>query len=147
DRRPVPTLAAGELYIAGAQLSRGYLGLEDLTREHFVAHPFAVDRIIYRSGDRARRLAGGTIEYLGRTDEQVKFHGHRVELGEIQSVLSSHPQVRDSVVMLGQDRARNEYLVAYYTSRQEISPAELRAHLAQSLVEETIPQFFLRLPR
>ena len=107
DERLEPTAehVTGELYIGGAGVARGYLGRAELTAERFVPDPFSgwVGGRLYRTGDRARRLADGNIEYLGRNDEQVKYHGYRVELNELRLVLSAHARVRDAVVVLRKD--------------------------------------------
>ena len=106
----VPENVVGELCIAGDGLAQGYLNRESLTAEKFVAHPFLVGQKLYRSGDRARLLPEGEVEYLGRQDEQVKFHGYRVELNELRSAINQHPQIRDSVVLLRRDERGNEVL-------------------------------------
>jgi acyl carrier protein len=102
---------------------------------------------MYRSGDRARWLRSGEIEYLGRGDEQVKYHGYRIELSEIGSALNLHPQVRNSVVLLRQDQRGEDTLVAYYVARREIETAVLREFLLEHLIKETIPNVFLHLTR
>ncbi|HEY3581180.1 MAG TPA: condensation domain-containing protein, partial [Pyrinomonadaceae bacterium] len=102
---------------------------------------------MYRSGDRARRLSGGAIEYLGRGDEQVKYHGYRIELSEINSALNQHPQVRNSVALLRPNHRGEETLVAYYVARREIETAVLREFLRDHLIAETIPSVFVHLAR
>ena len=144
---PAPENVCGELYIGGAGLAAGYLNREELTQERFVANPFRPGEKMYRSGDVARRLATGDIEYIGRRDEQVKFHGYRVELNEIRSALNLHAQVRDSVVMLRRDASGNDAIVAYYVARQELDPDQLREHLSAHILKETIPNFFVHLKR
>ena len=138
----MPENVCGELYISGAGLAAGYLNRHDLTEARFIANPFRHGEKMYRSGDLARRLTSGDIEYIGRSDEQVKFHGYRVELNEIRSALNKHAQVRDSVVMLHKD-----VLVAYYVARQEIDAQQLREHLSEHILRETIPGFFVHLKR
>jgi acyl carrier protein len=95
----------------------------------------------------ARRDAGGVIEFLGRVDNQVKFHGHRVELNEIRFALNRHSQVRDSSIVVTQDKNGNSILMAYYVSRQELEPGQLRDFLSESVIEETIPNVFVHLKK
>jgi amino acid adenylation domain-containing protein len=144
---PVPENVCGELYISGAGLAEGYLHREEQTKERFIDNPFRDGEKMYRSGDVARRLAGGELEYVGRRDEQVKFHGYRVELNEIRSALNGFRQVRDSIVILHRDAGGNDALIAYYVARQEIEPEQLREHLSEHIFKETIPNFFVHLKR
>ena len=144
---PTPENVIGELFISGAGLADGYLKRPELTAERFIANPFVPGRRMYRSGDRARWLASGAIEYLGRADEQVKYHGYRIELSEISSALNQHPQVRDSVVMMRKDHRGEDTLVAYYVARREIETPVLREFLGDYLIKETIPNVFLHLTR
>src|SRR6185369_8460241 len=144
---PTPENVIGELFISGAGLADGYLKRPELTAEKFIANPFVPGRRMYRSGDRARWLASGAIEYLGRADEQVKYHGYRIELSEISSALNQHPQVRDSVIMMRKDHRGEDTLVAYYVARREIETSVLREFLGDYLIKETIPNVFLHLTR
>ncbi len=137
--RAAPAGVPGELYLGGAQLARGYLGRPDLTAERFVPDPFSgtPGARLYRTGDRVRRLAGGALEYLGRTDHQVKVRGFRVEPGEVESVLREHPAVRDAAVVV-----REASLAAYLVPAPgaEIPPAaELRGWARERLPEHMVP--------
>lgn len=146
---PVPAWVAGEMHISGGGVARGYVGRPAKTAERFVPSPHAgrPGARAYRSGDLARRLPDSAIEFLGRSDDQVKFHGFRVELGEIRAALNRHPEVRDSVVrMLPADDGRS-VLVAYYVAHQELDSATLRKFLEGAVLEETIPNFFCHLRR
>ncbi len=145
--RPVPINVTGELYIGGEALARGYLNRGGRSAECFLPDPFVEDGRMYRSGDLARWLPEGGSEFLGRGDEQVKFHGYRVELGGIRSELNRHRKVRDSVVVLKRLEGSHDVLVAYYVSRQALDPGELREFLSQKLIEETLPNLFVHLRR
>jgi amino acid adenylation domain-containing protein len=116
--QPVPIGIPGELYIGGAGLARGYLNRPELTAERFILNPFSDEPSsrLYKTGDLARYLSDGNIEFLGRIDQQVKIRGFRIELGEIEAVLSQHPDVRDSVVIKREDASGNQRLVAYIVS-------------------------------
>ncbi|WP_327699030.1 non-ribosomal peptide synthetase [Streptomyces sp. NBC_00459] len=141
--RPVPPGVAGELYLAGAQLARGYLGRPGLTAERFTADPFGeLGSRMYRTGDLARWATEGTLEYLGRTDDQVKIRGFRVELGEIESVLARHDTVAQVSVV-----ARDQQLVAYVvpTGSTTVDSAALRRHTVAVLPEHMVPAAFVSL--
>ncbi len=141
----VPENVVGEIYISGTGLARGYLNNPQQTAERFVDNPVLPGRKMYKTGDVARWLPEGILEYLGRNDEQVKFHGHRIELNEIRSLLNQHPEVRDSLALILKDNNGNDVLVAYYVANQRLDTAALRDVLSRNLIEEIIPNFFVHL--
>ncbi|MFD7969271.1 amino acid adenylation domain-containing protein [Streptomyces clavifer] len=140
--RPVPPGAVGEMYVAGAGVATGYLGRPELTAERFLDDPFGPPGCrMYRSGDLARRRADGTLEYLGRADQQVQLRGFRVEPGEIEAVLAAHPQVSRAAVVVRRADNGARQLVAYTVSAGQVppDPAELRAHAAAHLPDHMVP--------
>ncbi|MFE3223297.1 non-ribosomal peptide synthase/polyketide synthase [Nocardia sp. NPDC059228] len=147
--RPVPAGIAGELYLAGDQLATGYVARPDLTSDRFVANPFGVSERMYRTGDLVKWLGNGELEYLGRTDFQVKLRGLRIELGEIESALTESASIAQAaVVVRGSGRAGAEpQLVAYLVPAPgaEISPFELKSALAQRLPSYMVPAVFVPL--
>ncbi len=148
-RCPVPTGVPGELYIGGDGLAQGYLRRPELTAETFVPHPWSPvpGARLYRTGDLGRMLADGSIEFLGRLDQQVKMRGLRIELGEIEGVLAQQPAVRECAVVARQDPAGNKRLVAYvvWTPGQAMAVAALRALLHDSLPDYMVPSTFVML--
>ncbi|MBF5002532.1 amino acid adenylation domain-containing protein, partial [Nocardia sp. BSTN01] len=144
---PVPPGVAGELYLAGDQLARGYLGRADLTADRFVANPFAdYGSRMYRTGDLVRRGADGAIVYLGRTDFQVKVRGLRIELGEIESALTAHESVAQAVAVVRSDARLGDQLVAYVVPAAGVVDLEvLRAHLTQLLPSYMVPAAIVTL--
>ncbi|MCA1994249.1 MAG: amino acid adenylation domain-containing protein, partial [Coleofasciculus sp. S288] len=145
--RPVPIGVAGELYIGGDSLARGYLNQPELTRDRFIDNPFSDGLRLYKTGDLARYLPDGNVEFLGRIDDQVKIHGFRIELSEVESVLKEHPDIRETVVLAREDEPGNKRLVAYVVPKQqsEFSVSELRNFLKEKLPEYMVPSAFVRL--
>ncbi|MBE9214964.1 amino acid adenylation domain-containing protein [Plectonema cf. radiosum LEGE 06105] len=163
--QPVPIGVPGELYISGDGLARGYLNRAELTAEKFIPNPFFEGKTsppsplltkergvrkdgvrLYKTGDRVRYRGDGAIEYLGRFDNQVKIRGFRVELGEVETALSQHPQVQEVVVIL-QNQDNIQRLVAYVVSTEEITNTNLRSFLSDKLPEYLIPSIFISLPK
>jgi amino acid adenylation domain-containing protein len=148
--QPVPIGVPGDLYIGGDGLARGYLNRPELTQEKFLPSPFShsTGSRLYRTGDRARYLADGAVDFLGRADYQVKIRGFRIELGEIEAVLRTVPGVRDAVVVAHEDGHRDKRLVAYVVAAQEtgLNERELRAALQLKLPEYMVPSIFVPLP-
>ncbi|WP_404384158.1 amino acid adenylation domain-containing protein [Caenispirillum salinarum] len=143
--RPVPIGAAGELFIGGSGVARGYLGRDDLTAERFIADPYGPDGArLYRTGDLCRVRPDGVLEYLGRTDHQVKVRGFRIELGEVEAALRALPTVADAACLAQDDPAGDgKRLVAWVTGGAE--PAALRDGLATVLPAHMIPAVFVPL--
>jgi amino acid adenylation domain-containing protein len=149
NRQVVPIGVAGELYVAGDGLARGYLRRPELTAERFIDNPFTRNAIgrLFRTGDRARFLPDGNIEYLGRSDFQVKIRGFRIELGEVESALARHPAIKEVVVTAREDEPGNKRLVAYVVPAegQQVSRETLRSHLRQSLPDYMLPAQFVSM--
>ncbi|MBD0373583.1 MAG: amino acid adenylation domain-containing protein, partial [Pyrinomonadaceae bacterium] len=149
DLQPVPVGVAGELYIGGAGVARGYLNRPELTAERFIPHPFSSEpgARLYRTGDVARYLPDGNIEFLGRADEQVKIRGYRIELGEINSALAQHPDVRECAVVARESVTGDKSLVAYIVAEEgaSLTVSGLRQYLREKLPEQMIPSHFILL--
>ncbi|SCF02169.1 amino acid adenylation domain-containing protein [Micromonospora viridifaciens] len=147
--RPVPTGVPGEIYVGGAGVARGYLGRAALTAERFVPDPFGTEpgARLYRTGDLARRTPDGQIEFLGRTDQQVKIRGHRIELGEIEAALSSHPSVAAAVVDVRWSGSGNGRIFGYVVLSGEVELDEIRRHAATRLPRYMMPAAVVAIPR
>ncbi|MER6124300.1 amino acid adenylation domain-containing protein [Streptomyces sp. NPDC001795] len=145
--RPVPVGVAGELHIGGVQVARGYLGRAGLTAQRFLPDPFAGGgRRMYRSGDLVRWRADGTLEFLGRLDDQVKVRGFRIEPGEVEAGLRRCHGVTDAAVTVREDTPGDRRLVAYTTGPQQ-DPVQLRQQLGQALPAHMVPSEFVHLDR
>ena len=145
----VPDGMAGEIYLGGQGLARGYLKRPDLTAEKFLPNPFNQDRStrLYRTGDLARSLPDGNLEYLGRVDNQIKLRGFRIELEEIEMRLSDYPAVRDCVVAVKEDAHGEKFLAGYLVADELPSVSDLRSFLRNELPEHMIPSTFVRLDK
>ncbi|WP_207239003.1 non-ribosomal peptide synthetase [Pseudomonas sp. GW456-L15] len=145
-QRPVPQGVSGELYVAGAGVARGYLNRPQMTAERFLNDPFSAEpeARMYRTGDLARWRADGNLDYLGRNDDQVKVRGMRIEPGEIEAALLTHPALKEALVLVREGR-----LLAYFTSRTEgvqAAAEDLRDHLQGRLPDYMLPVAYVRLP-
>ncbi len=146
--QPVPIGVIGDLYIGGDGVSRGYLNRPELTAERFIANPFDSSSIIYKTGDLARYLPDGDIEFFGRSDQQVKVRGFRIETGEVEVALAEHPSVRQAVVVAWKERSSEASLVAYVVAasgEEEADPGQLREFLRQKLPEYMLPTIYVNL--
>jgi amino acid adenylation domain-containing protein len=147
--QPVPIGIPGEMYVGGAGVTRGYLNRSELTQQRFISNPFNNNpqARLYKTGDLARYLPNGELEYLGRIDNQIKIRGFRIELGEIEALVVQHPAVWESVVIVREDEPGDKRLVAYVVSKTEQSPttAELRRFLSNQLPSYMVPSAFVQL--
>ncbi|NOQ28126.1 MAG: amino acid adenylation domain-containing protein, partial [Bacteroidales bacterium] len=140
----VPLGVSGELCISGVGLSRGYLNNPELSSEKFIDHPFKARECLYKTGDLARRLPDGNIEFVGRIDHQVKIRGFRIELGEIENVLLKHKNIKECVVIAIEEN-RDKYLCAYLVIKEDFNEEEIRTYLSSSLPDYMIPSYFVEL--
>ena len=146
ELRPTPLGVAGEIYIGGAHVCRGYLGRPELTGEKFLDSPFVMGDRLYRTGDLGRWLEDGNIEFLGRADNQLKVRGFRIEPGEIEARLRSHPAVREAAVVATGPGSDKE-LAAYLVADQELDASDLRSYLGEHLPDYMIPAYFVQLDK
>lgn len=161
DMQPVPIGVIGELYIGGRAVTRGYYGRPDLTAERYVPNPFTnqAGERMYRTGDLVRHLPNGTIQFIGRIDQQVKIRGHRVETGEVEHVLLAFPAIRDVVVTIREDNPGDKRLVAYLVPEQlaskdaqaqrasQLDVSAIRRHVKNVLPDYMLPSAFIELER
>ncbi|MBK7896372.1 MAG: amino acid adenylation domain-containing protein [Anaerolineaceae bacterium] len=149
QHQPVPIGVPGELYIGGRGVARGYLRQPERTAQAFLPDPFAnaPNARMYKTGDLVRWLPDGNIEFIGRTDHQVKLRGFRIELGEIETALLQLPEIQEALVLLWADEAANKHLVAYYLARETAVPhiADLKARLQTTLPEYMVPTIYMQL--
>lgn len=145
--QPVPLGVVGEMHIGGEGVARGYLNRPELTAEKFIHLAIANSPItrLYKTGDLARWMPGGSLEFLGRIDHQVKIRGYRIELGEIETRLSKHSSINEAVVISLTAKSGENYLCAYYTSEKEILDSELREFLVRYLPQYMVPVYFIQL--
>jgi amino acid adenylation domain-containing protein len=149
--QPVSLNTPGEIYIGGKGLARGYLHRPDLTATRFIPHPFSTEpgARLYRTGDNARRLPDGNLEFMGRIDRQVKIHGYRIELGEVEARLLSHAAVREATVVAREGVSGEKQLVAYVVPSEQSKPShrELRRYLEERLPQYMIPATFVLMDK
>lgn len=144
--RPVPPGVPGELFIGGDGVTRGYLNREELTQERFLPNPFVPSGRIYRTGDLVRIGPDGEIQFIGRTDHQVKVRGYRIELGEIEARLGQHPAVAEAVVVAREDKANDVRIVAYVRFKSGFATeTELADHVRATLPEYMVPVHFVKM--
>ncbi|PSF28880.1 non-ribosomal peptide synthetase, partial [Aphanothece hegewaldii CCALA 016] len=146
--QPVPVGVTGELHIGGRQLARGYLNRSELTTEKFIPHPFSDKPFakLYKTGDLARYLSDGNIEYVGRIDNQIKLRGFRIELGEIEAVLTQHSAIDEALVIVSQAIPEQQKLIAYIvTKNSDIETSQIKTYLQDKLPEYLIPAVYVIL--
>ncbi|MGL4343557.1 MAG: amino acid adenylation domain-containing protein, partial [Cellulosilyticaceae bacterium] len=142
-----PIGVPGELYISGVGVARGYLKREELTNEKFMDDPYDAQYRMYRSGDLAKWLPNGDIEYLGRIDNQVKIRGLRIELGEIETRLAEHGDIYETAVVVKTDTQGNPYLCGYYTATKPLTVEALKQHIIERLPDYMVPSYFVYMDK
>ncbi len=143
--RLLPLAAPGELCVSGDGVARGYLGRTDLTAEKFAPNPHLNGAVMYKTGDLARWLDDGTIEFIGRKDHQVKIRGYRIELDEIQSRIARRPEVKQAVVTVWNRENGDKAICAYYAAKEAIAVSDWREYLGEDLPDYMIPSYFVHL--
>ncbi|MEW7292227.1 non-ribosomal peptide synthetase, partial [Aquimarina sp. 2304DJ70-9] len=144
NKELLPIGVIGELYVGGESLAHGYLHNDKLTQERFVDNPYRANGRMYKTGDLARWLPDGNIEFLGRIDEQIKIRGFRIELGEIESELRNFEALEEAILVV-KEKEGDRYLVCYYTALEEISTSDLKSYLSDKLPEYMIPNHYVHL--
>ena len=144
---PIPHNTLGDIYISGDGVARGYFNKPELTSEKFLENPYINGSRMYKTGDLARFLYDGTIEYTGRKDQQVKIHGYRVELNEIEAHINSHKAIKDSIVIDTEDTNKSKCLCAYYIKLADVTHEEIKNHLSIYLPHYMIPLHFIEIDR
>ncbi|SEL41109.1 non-ribosomal peptide synthetase [Paenibacillus sp. OK003] len=145
QQRIQPIGVQGELYVAGEGLARGYLNRPDLTAEKFVDNPWVIQGKMYRTGDAARWLPDGNIEYLGRIDQQVKIRGYRIELGEVETALLKIDSIQEAVVIARENEDGSKQLCAYWKGNSSLTAKKIRTALADDIPDYMIPSYFVQL--
>lgn len=143
--RPVPIGVPGELYISGDGVARGYINQPELTAEKYPENPYIPGQRMYRSGDFARWLPDGNIDFVGRIDNQVKIRGQRIELAEVELQLQGHPAIKEAVVIAREDKNKIKYLSAYIVAKGDLDISRLREYLMEHLPDHMIPGHFVEL--
>ena len=142
---PVPVGVPGEIYISSPGVARGYHNKDDITAGSFVPNPFRPGDRLYKTGDQARWMRDGIIEYIGRVDHQVKIRGYRIEPGEIATLLSTMQGITECTVIDRRDKTGDLYLAAYYVAGAEIPVQEIKSFLKDRLPDYMVPSRFMRL--
>ena len=145
DLKPQPIGVIGELYVGGKSLARGYLNRQELTEKRFIDNPFNPEERLYKTGDRARWLSDGNLEFLGRIDNQTKIRGYRIELGEIENLLLEKEEITNACLVARPDSDGNKYLAGYYTTSREITTGEIKDYLKESLPDYMVPTYLIKL--
>lgn len=142
---PVPVGEAGEIFIAGAGVAKGYLNNPELTSERFINNPFSSEGLMYRTGDLGKFIEVDKMEYIRRVDDQIKVRGFRIELAEIERSIERYPGIKEAVVVKKQYVNGSEYLCAYYTGDAKIASKEIMNLLRDFLPDYMVPSYFIQL--
>jgi len=145
NNKLVPIGVTGEMYLAGDCVGRGYVNMPELTAKKFIKDPFVSNQRMYKTGDMGRWMPDGNIEFIGRSDHQIKIRGYRVELGEIESRLLGHKDVKEVVIVIKRDGSGDKYITAYFVANRQMTVGELRGYLKSNLPEYMIPSYFVQL--